>query len=310
MARGHQSMLDIERTFAGAIPGIVYADSTSKNWRDIRASAINNAPINNEIQAILDKTSGLILGYRFDGAIKSRYKLGDDPWRYAECHKGQFMVMCSHEASQWSWETMASEGDSLMMMVHLEQTVIHDIVERVTHLDTNLIEFKHVFGQRDFVISDIAKRLYFELVNDDPFSHIKVDLLKQELVVHLLRRYGVFAHKVETNNEGLTKKQLVLIHEYIQTHYSEDIRLKDLADLLYLSEYHFSRQYKKITGMSPYQYILNCRFMKAQELLEFTVLTVQEIAFLTGYKDASTFSKAFRRHFKISPGNYRNQVTR
>ncbi len=290
------------------MPGVVLADTKDKCWSGVNAFSVDWQPVNKK-PFIVPKKTGLVLGYRFEGAIKSRYKLGDDKWRTQECRKGEFMIVRAHEETQWSWRNMSAENDSLLTMIlNLEQSSIDSVVSNAADMDHKLAEFSHRANQRDHFVSDIFKRLHVELMNDDPLSGFSVDLLKQELIVHLLRRYSVFEKKVNDNAKGLSKEQLHRVNDYVRSYCAKEITLKELADLANMSEYHFSRQYKKASHISPYQYILDCRFEKAQQLLETTTLTIQEIALEVGYKDSSTFSKAFRKHFGVTAANYRKQI--
>ena len=63
------------------------------------------------------------------------------------------------------------------------------------------------------------------------------------------------SQKKEDCEKGLSKDKLYTVNDYIESYYFRDIALKDLANLVNISEYHFLRQYKKATHITPYQYI-------------------------------------------------------
>jgi AraC family transcriptional regulator len=290
------------------IPGIILAESDDKAWEGMKAVSVDWQPVNRK-PFLIEKKTGIVLGYRFEGAIKSTYKLGDDKWRRQDCVKDDFMIVRAHEETKWSWQNMSAEEDSLLtMIINIEQSLIDSITSQVG-IDHTRVEFHHLANQRDPYVTHIFKRLLLELNTMDPLSKLSVDTLKSELIIHLLRNYTVLAHKVEESTKGLSEAQIATVNDYIQAYYYNDITLKELANLVNLSEYHFSRLYKQSTGVTPYQYILQWRFKKAQELLSFTTLTVQQVAFQVGYKDASSFSKAFSKYFGLTPGLYRKQVS-
>lgn len=84
-----------------------------------------------------------------------------------------------------------------------------------------------------------------------------------------------------------------------------DLCLSLLADRFELSEAHVSRLIKASTGCPYSEYVETKRMKKAIELLNTTNMSINEISAALGYENQSTFFKAFKRSFQISPGNYR-----
>ena len=85
--------------------------------------------------------------------------------------------------------------------------------------------------------------------------------------------------------------------------------LQALAETVGLHPRTLSRRFVRATGESPKQYWMQLRIIRAEELLRETNLTVQEIAELLGFTDASYFIKLFRQRAGITPHDYRH-VTR
>lgn len=79
-----------------------------------------------------------------------------------------------------------------------------------------------------------------------------------------------------------------------------------LARALHLSESQLYRKLKALTNTSTAIYIRKIRLLKAKKLLQTTVLSVSEIAYITGFNDPSWFSKAFKEEFGFSPSDTRN----
>ncbi|MFA9477568.1 helix-turn-helix domain-containing protein [Phycisphaerales bacterium AB-hyl4] len=71
---------------------------------------------------------------------------------------------------------------------------------------------------------------------------------------------------------------------------------------------HFSREFRRVIGLSPQQYRLRTRLSHAQHLLAESGLTVTQIAEMLGYRDLFFFSKQFTRHLGVSPTAYRNSL--
>jgi len=125
-----------------------------------------------------------------------------------------------------------------------------------------------------------------------------------DLITYLLRSYVVESLSVKENNrrmKNLTRLNIVL--QYIQTHYTETITIKDLAELIHLSEYRFCHLFKESIGQSPLSYINEVRLNKAHHLLEQKTLTVAEVATAVGFSDYNNFGRQFRKCFGYPPSH-------
>jgi AraC family transcriptional regulator len=75
-----------------------------------------------------------------------------------------------------------------------------------------------------------------------------------------------------------------------------------------LSEFHFFRSFKQAFGITTYQYILNKKLELARTLLQDKNVSVTAIASTCNFPDLFTFSKAFKRHFGISPSQFQKNT--
>ncbi len=92
---------------------------------------------------------------------------------------------------------------------------------------------------------------------------------------------------------------------YIRLKYSEPISVVEIADACGLNRSYLTRIFKHATGYTPQEYLCSYRMKKASELLVESTESVGNIAFLVGYSDTFTFSKAFKRFKDTSPSDYR-----
>ncbi len=72
-----------------------------------------------------------------------------------------------------------------------------------------------------------------------------------------------------------------------------------------LSRYHFCRTFRRVTGISPTQFLSALRMEEAKNLLETTCLSVTEISIQVGYSSMSTFCTRFAASVGVSPTMYR-----
>lgn len=93
--------------------------------------------------------------------------------------------------------------------------------------------------------------------------------------------------------------------KYISENWSKPLTVSEIANASHLSPSQFSRNFKKQTGASPYDYILEIRLAKAKELLKNSQMSVGEIAYKTGFSCDSNFISLFKKKTGISPLQFR-----
>lgn len=112
----------------------------------------------------------------------------------------------------------------------------------------------------------------------------------------------------ERNNTDTQKEELDLYQQitlYIEDHLDEDLSLETLAKEFHVSKYHIAHVFKEKLGISIHQYITQKRLALCREaILEKTSITEAYQAF--GFGDYSSFYRAFKKEYGISPKDYRD----
>lgn len=96
--------------------------------------------------------------------------------------------------------------------------------------------------------------------------------------------------------------------EYIEKHYTENLKIGDIAEALALSESYLSRTFREETGFTITDYRTWYSIAMAAFLLGNPELKVYEIAERTGYSDQRYFSKIFRQRVGMTPLEYRERI--
>ena len=116
---------------------------------------------------------------------------------------------------------------------------------------------------------------------------------------------SVYPEERLRNRGTLAPWQRKRVVEFIDGNLASDIRVDDLARIARLSSSHFAAVFKAAFNQSPYQYVLKCRMRLAKELLRLTDLSLCDIALDCGLADQAHLCRLFRRHFGLTPKNWR-----
>ncbi len=98
--------------------------------------------------------------------------------------------------------------------------------------------------------------------------------------------------------------------DYIHHNYTYDIKISDMARYISIDRTYLYKLFMTYKNVSPQQYLIKYRLNIALELLIDSNLNVTEIAYSCGFKDASSFNKHFKKHFNITPLQYRSNNKR
>ncbi len=108
------------------------------------------------------------------------------------------------------------------------------------------------------------------------------------------------------NTDDSTDSRRVLkIYEYVNAHYKETIRLKDLADLIGMTPVSLSRFFKFRSGKTVSEYIIDIRLGYAARLLVDTTNSVTEICYDCGFNNLSHFNRIFKKKKGCTPKEFR-----
>jgi AraC-like DNA-binding protein len=175
-----------------------------------------------------------------------------------------------------------------------------------------------------FHFSGNASQHYFDLLFDKKgcvfsieHNFVIPECMRQILCIdnrnnineHLI---SVNIHKILSELNGLSNDVLdvqekIIVHaiQYIESHYNLDFDLTELANYVNLSPFHFSRVFKKYTGYSPNEYMINFRINFAKKMLQDTRLSIKDIAISSGFNSCSHFVTTFKKRINLSPKNFR-----
>ena len=97
--------------------------------------------------------------------------------------------------------------------------------------------------------------------------------------------------------------------DFIHQNFASKLTVEAIAKRVYVSQYHFSRIFRKHTRYSPYQYLLHTRLHHARKLIQRRDLTIKEITFQCGFTSIDYFSAAFTKKYRVCPTAYRRMLS-
>jgi AraC family transcriptional regulator len=113
------------------------------------------------------------------------------------------------------------------------------------------------------------------------------------------------ADVVATERGRMLAWQVRKVRDYIDAHIASPVLVADLCALIYRSEAHFARAFKRTFGKSPHSFVVRRRVELAAQYMLTTNATLSDIAFRCGFTDQAHLCKHFRQATGQTPGAWR-----
>jgi AraC family transcriptional regulator len=226
--------------------------------------------------------------HRFDGRVYTRY-----------CQPGEVLFIPAEVGYSSNWQ-QAGDFSLIGFFPKFFERIVNESVQ------VKQVELIPQIGLVDLFVQQVGFALKTDVEVGHPAGRVFGESLATGLVIHLLKNYSAWQPQFSFNSEGrLPKHQLQKVADYVQAHLNQDIPLSEMARVLNLSQYHFCRLFKQSTGMTPHQYLTQCRIDRAKQLLLKMELTITEIAFEVGLNNHSSFTRLFRQYVGVTPKAFR-----
>jgi AraC family transcriptional regulator len=208
---------------------------------------------------------------------------------------GDFTVFLAGISYRVAWDRPQE-----LLIVGFDPSLIDQKVLELSDLKKSQLSVNYkgeIFSHYKFndpLIYQLGLALKTELNANRSIERLYTEFLTDTLLVHLLRLCSSQTHLASSFNsrsvremsafaerlllrqtlrerqQGLPKLQLQAVIDYIQANIDRNLSLTELASITQLGSHHFSNLFKRSTGLSPYQYVMQQRLNKAKELLRNT----------------------------------------
>lgn len=236
-------------------------------------------------------------------AGSGRYSTVNSDFEYK---KGDIFCFCNDEIHKITRLYEKSE----FMTLHFEPRFVWS--DKFGIADYDLLS--GFFGRREqkrnkldsqAVITDTIRKLMFsaeeEFVKKQPHFETAVRVKLMSVLIELARS----GEKAESHSVSAASARCIeRAMNYIDENLEYDIELEGLAEIAKMSRNYFSSLFKKLNGISPWEYITIKRIERAVEYLKTTSCTKLEIATKCGFNNTANFYYAFKKITGKTPGDY------
>ena len=298
------SILSSAEAMGERIPGTLLAAGLGEPWKDLLVQIFTRRQTQ-DVLLIPAVPEPLIVWVLSGSAVVEEREINGD-WQGNRVTAGDFFLTNTQMPYELRW-TAAETAPFEVMHLYLGLPLLNRAAGELFGKDFN-IALRDVSGQRDRVLSALLEPLRTELQAPRRASSLFVQGIAQSLAVHVLREYADPAgNPARRQRSGLPAFKLRRVLALMEARLDQEFQLERLAREAGLSEFHFSRAFKRSTGFSPSHFLIRMRMNEARRLLRETDKSIVEVGMDVGYSSPSHFAQLFRREVGVSPREYRDQ---
>lgn len=280
-------------------PQAVLRSSDAIGWQNVRAIHFRHCSRELVIPASENHSLVLNLGAPFFMCVNpGKRSIG------GEIRSGEVAIIPA--GSPWVCRSEGARSQT-MLLLYLRPLFVRSAVTEF-NFSFNEIHLTPQIGFRNKHICHVAMSLLEELNEANVVGRLYADSLATGLAIQIVRRYSSL-RDIQIGHGGMAphklRKALGLIDHHLADEEEGRVALRNVAQHVGMSYFHFSRAFKHSMGMTPTNYIAERRIERAKKLLEETELPISEVALRAGFSSQSHFTTAFRRFAGATPKVFR-----
>ena len=184
--------------------------------------------------------------------------------------------------------------DSEVIWIHFTGQNAKNYFEYITNNENEI-----VFNiEHDYQVENGLKMLYEAFENKNNTSEATLSKLIVDILTNIIL---VKESEDDKNHNSVIEKSV----KYINANFTKELSLEKLAKNENISNFYYLHSFKSEMNITPHQYIIKLRINYAKHLLKSTSHTVNEICFLSGFTNVSTFCTTFKAKVGLTPSAYR-----
>ena len=147
-------------------------------------------------------------------------------------------------------------------------------------------------------------------VMDQALAKAVERVLRQDSEKKLKQMGELYVRNLTDTDEGNNRDIAEIVQKYITEHVQEELVVEKLAQMVYVSQNHLARCFKRKYGKTVLEYISDYRMDLAKKLLQDTNMTVTMVSAKVGYPNYAFFTKKFKKYSGYTPSQYRSLFTK
>lgn len=211
--------------------------------------------------------------------------------------------------NQKYWDSLLHTGQLSMLKreikLHLDKNILdkpnsYELLRKTHQQIVNL--FLLYFYENNYDVNSIfsSSFTYQDCINS--YSTIDAVMKTVDFLIDALSKI----QKAEEPSEDY----VTLAKSYIIDHFNAELSIKEIAEFVHLNPEYLTRLFKKETGVTLKDFIIECRISTAKDLLANSSLSISMISSEVGYHNFSYFAYLFKKMEQVTPREYRNKFSK
>lgn len=205
------------------------------------------------------------------------------------------LVICEPYLLHRSYSISKTHSDYTRMLVYFKPEAVDESIRNQLQDISGVYEFDHK------TTAKFATQLLQMMPEHCIYNHLN-DIYRRAMLEVLLI---TFFHQKPQRQDTILDNQMSDIMNYIREHFAEKLTIDFISKKFFISQSYLCHEFKKYTDQSLLQYVNCTRILYAQKALLTSEKPITEIAYESGFDNASTFNRVFRNITSLTPSEFR-----
>lgn len=194
-----------------------------------------------------------------------------------------------------------------VMHIYVNRAALCAMAEEDLDVDGRALSIEPVWDRQDAFVHQMAMTARQAMRMPGPVDRLFLDQVDAMLRAHVLRRYSNIAAAAACARPSYSgaDPRMRRVIDYIEANLAHRLGLFELAGIAAMSSSTLARSMRRATGLSVAGYVRGRRLSRAADLIGAGALSLAEVAHETGFSDHSHLTRHFKRHFDVTPSEWR-----